>query len=174
MVELSSRVLRDYIKYRLTSPAIPGYSQLLVNVETLGDNVVTLSTPMYRRKNTVEYSVLFEKCDRMGKIEIVIHPHCPGVNDRDVTYFLEQYPRYKIFEDGQPLCPRTVNLRRGIEKAKRFLRNNDVPSENKMVCYFERKGLNDEEVRVMIYDYMVRRGLYYLFHAGGFTPIQSK
>lgn len=173
MAKLDAKVLRDYIKYRLTSPPIPGYSQMLVNIELQGDDRIILSTPIHRRKNSVEYIISYEECDDKGRVEIVMHPRCAGVPDRDVTCFLEQYPGDKIFEEGQPLCPKSPSLMTGVAKAKRFLRNCDLPSENKMGCSFERKDMDDEDVRKMIYDYMVRRGLHYLVQAGRFSSMSD-
>lgn len=167
--ELSSEELVDYIHERVYDPKFTG--QRAVGIALSKDNKsLVLTAP---KANKVIFTPSFIEGGAIidgrayDSIEIKIEPEKVGVDNQDVSGFLERLVNDdKIFDTGMPLF--SHERQKKLSKWREILKRENNPPESKMVCIITNKDINTKNLRRTIYDYMVRPCLYYLFNLGAF------
>ncbi|MFA5259087.1 MAG: hypothetical protein WC979_07790 [Candidatus Pacearchaeota archaeon] len=166
---LTAEEIRDYFFQRLTSPVLSGQSQLLLGAQIKGVDKLTLFTHARKRDHNVEYTFQYNPGE-LDRIQIGVEALNGGVSEKDFSYFLTSLvSNDSIFGPDGFLCPRTISLEKSIERAKTVFRRNDDPLGNIMACSFDSSSFNADELKPLIYDYMGRPCIHYLFHSGTFV-----
>ena len=167
---ITSGELRDYVYGRIVSPPLPGNFQSLLNAKSLGNSSFQLWTRAVHDINSLTCTFDYSPDVATDRVEVLLQPNKPGLDEGDVFRFLEQMVvGDRIFQEGFPLCPRMRNFGKNIREAQRtFLRIDDVPGAS-IACRVPRIRGGKEYVKELIYDYMFRPGLFYLFRMGEFS-----
>jgi len=166
---LTSEELRDYVHDRIISPPLLGNFQLLLNSRKFGDSSLNLHTSSVGNVNSLSCLFSYQQGPLEDYVEMTLHPSRPGLDEKDVCRFLEKLVvGDRIFQEGFPLCPRYKPFAKNVSLAQRHFRRADSPTEDKIACYIAGNRLGNLQVIGLIYDYMVRPGLFYLFRMGEF------
>jgi hypothetical protein len=166
---LTAKDIRDYFFQRLNSPVLSGQSQMMLNAKPEGEDKLVLFTHARKSDHKVEYTFQYDQ-GLQNRVQIKVETLDAGVSEQDFSCFLESLvSNDNIFGPDGFLCPRLSSLLKSIERAKTIFRRDDNPSKNIMACYFDDRVLDSEELKPLIYDYMGRPCIHYLFHSGTFS-----
>ena len=168
---INATELRDYVHNRIISLPLRGQSQLLLNSKPLGECSLQLWAPFRTNINNLLCAFAYSSRTESDLAEIYLHPNRPGLDEGDAKRFLEQLVvGDKIFQEGFPLCPRNRDFLRNVSDAQRTFVRLDNPAQCKLACSIPWSRYGKERIKDMVYDYLFREGLYYLFRMGDFSP----
>jgi len=174
--KLSSVELANYIYERVYDPKFRGQRSVEISISEDSKSLVltapkgnkVIFTPYF-----VEGRVTAEGRATYDRIEIGIEPDKAGINSKDITGFLEKLVKDDIiFNTGQPLF--SYERQEALPAWREVLERANKTKKGKMICLIKDTNVSTERLRKIVYEYMFRPCLYYLFNLGSFTDNNKK